>query len=532
MSERSPSPLPFFRLLRAGRWLVLVLLACPLPVRADMRGDIGWTALRQELGASMPNGSDVSVLQVEATATSPVITYLPQAGASSPFAGSGDYAGKTFTALSGTGAQSWHANLVAGSIYGNAAGIAPGVTTVHCMYVGTGDGSYFLDSLWSNNLATATTAAVQNHSWVSEDSYGTTQANNDLRDYDKYLEDNGLLAACGLANNDTPDVAGIPYLMASGFHGLAVGRTDGQHKTGTTAAGLDAPGRMKPDLVAPSWATSWTTGVVSGAIALNWQALGTFSPSTTGAARAHAVKSVLLAGADKSPFPRWQRAATANPYDATFGAGEVDVGQAYHILAGGKQSADLTTILPRKGWNAETAPSGDDERTYRFAIASGRYATVSVALTWPRKSTGDQLADNLDLELRRLASGSTVVELSNSAVDNVEHVFRRHLPAGTYEIAVTGLNDNAYAVAWEAEESGGPVLTAKRPTPATRQLLAANLDPLVTYTVEQSTTLTAGSWSTVTTFRTADDTTPAYQKTISIPATAPAIFYRLRWTAP
>ena len=91
-----------------------LLLSGGSTVLGDWRDASGWPELAAELGAALPDGSGVRVMQAEAGAaeTAPY-DYLPQPGGPDPFAGTGSYAGKTFSPESGTGTLSDHANSVA-----------------------------------------------------------------------------------------------------------------------------------------------------------------------------------------------------------------------------------------------------------------------------------------------------------------------------------------------------------------------------------------------------------------------------------
>src|SRR5580658_3145976 len=95
--------------------------ALGLSARADWIADSGYAQLSAELGASLPTGAGIIVLQTEADtsggATPP--WYMPQASSTSPFAGTGNYAGKTFTVDSTLGGYSGHADAVASNFYGD-----------------------------------------------------------------------------------------------------------------------------------------------------------------------------------------------------------------------------------------------------------------------------------------------------------------------------------------------------------------------------------------------------------------------------
>ena len=408
-------------------------------------------------------------------------------------------------------------------------GLAPGVTDVGCLLADD-----FISRVSSGTLDDISTAPIQNHSYVFGDP-ANASVNNFLRQYDRYLADHGVLAMVGLANPDTTVVAGIPPGLAPAYHVISVGRSDGLHKTGTTAIALDGPGRMKPDLVSVSddagQATSWSTGAVSGVVTLLWQGLVDNHPGVSGAHRAMAAKAIAIAGGDKSKFPLWTRAGISKPYDSKLGAGEADILRSWEILSGGQAGPGTVTS---HGWQSETPPNGTTTRTRGFTVPAGKFATFSCALTWNRTFQGpnpNPLQD-LGLVLRRISVPSGTIDESNSAVDNVEHIHRYHLPAGDYEFDVTNLDQTAHAVAWHLSITDGPTLLCHKSNPPGLQLLAENLDPYVTYSVETSTTLEPNSWSPHATIHMASAPVPAFTWSQSITAVPAKRFFRLRWSPP
>jgi hypothetical protein len=119
------------------------------------------------------------------------------------------------------------------------------------------------------------------------------------------------------------------------------------------------------------------------------------------------------------------------------------------------------------------------------------------------------------------------VDESTSSVDNVEHLFLRNLPPGQYALEVSSVTtDETFAIAWEAQLGTGPVLTISR-SGSSCTLTMTHLDPFKTYTVEASENL--GSWSTVTTLRTADTNASTTAEWSELSG-APSRFYRLAWT--
>lgn len=503
---------------------------------AGLKDDVGWNALATRLGPNMPTGAGVSVLHVEGTITAAPYTYVALAHpaftpppASFSFAGSGSYAGKTFTLHSeSSGNASFHAMGVAGGWYHLTTGLSPGVTSVQSLWNGD-----FYDRVDAETLDQISVDPIQNHSWIFQDP-ATTTARDFLRKYDRYLSDNGIIALVGLANWDTPGVAGIPPGLAPAYHVISVGRSDGLHKTGTTAAPLDGVGRMKPDLVSigspPDQATSWSTGAVSGAVTLLWQGLVTNHPGVTGVHRPMAAKAIAIAGADKRKFPLWQRTSTSTPYDTTWGAGEVDILRSWEILSGGQIGP---RIVASHGWQAETPPHGTSTRTRAFTVPAGKFATFSCALTWNRTFNGpNPVLRDLGLILRRTSTPTGIIDESNSTVDNIEYLHRYHLPTGSYEFEVTNLNETAHAVAWHLEFTDGPTLRCQKVAPNDLQLIAASLDPHMTYTIESSTTLEPNSWNFHAIIHMASAPVPAFNWNQSITATPAKRFFRLRWSPP
>ena len=413
-----------------GVWFALLAA-----VRADYRDDIGYTKLRAELGAALPTGSGVGVSQIEARAdmnSTPPHDYLPDTTLA-------EFSGKTFTPLSGSGGISGHATAVAQNFFGSASSVAPGVTNIHNYEANNWLGSGFLN--YGTSAAPKTESQkVLNCSFVT---LSPSAADVEiLRRFDFALEQSGCLGVVALNNGGQGNV---PALMASCYNGLSVGLTNGIHSYGTNTA--DGTGRTKPEIVAPSFATSFGTPIVASAAAMLSQG------APVNATHPVTMKAILMAGATKSQFPSWNR-TTARPLDAVFGAGQVNVFSSYHILAAGQHAASTSATVTRQGWDYTTTTSGS--RLYFFDIPAGGISSLSVILTWNRTISGafpspsSSLA-NLTLKLFA-ASGFTVgalVDSSASTVDNVEHVWQPALSPGRYAIEVTA--DTAgisYGLAW------------------------------------------------------------------------------------
>lgn len=491
-------------------------------VLAGWREDSGYSQLSTELGASLPTGSGIVVLQSEADVGS--FSYLPVAMTSSPFTGSGSYDSKVFYADSGIGGYSDHANSVGWNFYGISGSLAPGIPTVHCR-----EANDFINQLALSGGPAALAGTVANHSWIGTTGDAPTDTRY-LRAFDYQINRDNILACVPLNNNTGP----VPELMACNYHAMTVGLRNGVHSRGGTV--VDGTGRMKPDLVVNESLTSLASPAVASAAALlREKILASFSVAD----HPQAIKAILLAGASKSNLPAWQRASTSAPYDSVFGAGELNVLNAYHVLAEGQQAASTTAEVSCRGWDYRSVSTSSSKR-YFFTVPDGSCAnTFSAALTWHRKLA--LVAGNYTSTLPQLtlklyaASGLTIVgtalDQSISTVDNVQHLFLRNLPSGQYALEVSSNTNNInYGLAWEAQTGTGPALSVRIDGSGNVFLDMAQLDPFVTYTIQQSSTLT--SWSDATTVRTADtaaSTTATWPDTSATAGTSK--FYRLQWTA-
>ena len=229
---------------------------------------------------------------------------------------------------------------------------------------------------------------------------------------------------------------------------------------------------MKPDLVVNESATSYASPAVASVAAMLREAI---RAGHTAADNPQTIKAIMLAGASKNNLPVWQRASTAAPYDSIYGAGELNVFNSYHILVKGRQAAGTTAEVASTGWDCDTAQSTGVKR-YFFSIPAGSYGnTFSAALTWHRTidytyNPGDppsippsaSYSSTLpDLNLKLYAASGLVVgatlDQSISALDNVEHLFQRNLPAGQYALEVSSNTDSVtYGLAWQVQPGAGP----------------------------------------------------------------------------
>ncbi len=434
----------------------------------------GFHRLAARLGpGNFPTGAGVTIAQVEA----------PVGKAYGPNAGLPEFVGKAITPRSGVPfaqadqvplASSEHATLVAQYLFGPQLGVAPGITAIDSYEANHWLGAGFLGGSGATAPLVASEKII-NHSWI-----GNAGANSNafLRKLDAAVEAQGLIVCAGVNNGSGPlDVA----LFSHAFNVIAVGRSDGLHHAGNTALCVDGPDRMKPEIVAPAGATSLATPLVSGAAALLVETART-NPNIANNPHAtlpEVIKAVLMAGAEhrsgwsNGPIQKGiLRGATSTPLDPIFGADQIDVDASHWILSAGEQSAAQSAALALDclpaGWSKIDIGSGQS-RWLRFQIEANK-PFVSIVAAWNRNVAQDyaswSLAD-LDLELWTVDgqgapatllgtpvgtyfAGGNV--LSDSAFDNVEHLYLTDLAAGEYLLEMRRGQDsspNAHAaLAW------------------------------------------------------------------------------------
>ncbi len=444
---------------------LLWLLVPASALHASIKSDVGYTDLALLLGGSMPDGSGVKVTQVEA---------LESPGAYLPNPSNSEFVGKTFVDKTGGGGNSTHATNVGKYFYGNTTSLSPGVTTIDVYEAVNFLGSGMLKAT-STSQPAVESSAIQNHSWIG--TTGNASIDQDiLRRLDYLINRDNVLVVAGLNNgNSTP----IPNLLAGAYNGISVGRSDGNHSTGTTS--IDGSGRVKPDIVAPTNATSYATPLVASAGALLIETAS--SLTSTDATKTQVLKSVLLAGASKvgEEFSSsWDRTHT-RPLDEHYGAGELDIYNSYHIMATEEQEANPSSNLGLLGWAFQQVAS--DSLIYFFEVPAGDVLTeLSAILTWNRTITdglpgpgfGNLQSTMANLDLRFYAASSftlgTQLDYSVSDEDNVEHIYQTNLPSGQYALVVQKRNpsqpDTDFALAWRV---------ATVPEPSTAALLLACL---------------------------------------------------------
>lgn len=465
--------------------------------------DIGYTALRNELGASTPTGAGVRVGHVEAPindvsgGASPI--FMPDPS-------NLEFSGKTITPVGGnpSGSYSSHATTVGTLFYGATGSIAPGIGTINVYEANNWLNSLYVSSPNPNTNGQATTSPdrVLNNSWVGGGETAATDSTI-LRLVDRQAALNESIQVVGLTNG--PGTS--PLLGGSGYNVIAVGRTDGYHQQGSVAVDtVYGAGRTVPTLVVPMGTTSAATPVVSAAAALLVQTghLGGLSlseGSTTiagigtvyNAERSETIKAVLMAGADRetanssttTDITDYRSAGheTANGLDSRYGAGQINIYNSYRILAGGEQQSGGTDIASHGFDYGTIGRTGAVQGAASYFFNAASNVTLFASLVWNLDVSNDaQLTThlhNLDLSLFDVTNNQ-LVATSASLLDNTENLYFNLLLGNRYEMRVT-TNESAdfswdYALAWRMDAAPAPV-----PVPAAAWLFGSGMAGLAAW---------------------------------------------------
>ena len=449
----------FFSVFMATQLLGVGFAASAL---ADDWNIIGYTDLLNRLGADAPTGSGVIVGHVEA----------PEGGGYGPNQGNGEFAGIVFTAQSGSPGSSSHATTVGKNFYGSSTSIAPDLDDVHLWEVNDWIGTGYLNYGTSNAPGSPPAGMlISNHSYIGD----TTVNDILLRRIDFAANAYHTLYVVGVNNGANSDT---PALWAGMYHGLSVGLANGDH--GANDQTDDGGPRMKPEIVAPSSFTSYSTPVVSACAALLQETVATdpVLSASNFAYRPQVMKSVLMTGAthDESwtnnPVQSGSdRGVTSRPIDEIYGAGIVNIDRSHQILTGLEQNGSSNNVIPEQpniqgpGWDWEYVSSGESVY-YRFCIEETAPEVIFTA-TWHRSVSATFTSynlPNLDLYLWKVEDESLVDMVgqnskafesgnvtSESLVDNVEHLYVRGLAEGEYVVEMVRQNSGSSsrgAIAW------------------------------------------------------------------------------------
>jgi hypothetical protein len=415
---------------------------------------IGWGRLAAELGPTMPDGSGISAQHVEGSElnpTPPNYAYMPNPSLSY-------FASENFLDVSGlTTAYSSHASSVGSRWYGSQ-GVSPAVgNTVNNKIYGY-EANDWLTKIWNGQTVYGD---IVNNSWIG--GYPDTSVTAlMLNKMDYFIRNTNTPMFSGVDNNAGSNSSTANALAWATYNGVAVGRSDGSHKSGRPNPIYGTA--SKPDLVAPESFTSYATPVVSGVGSMLLQEARDRGWSTV--ERPDVLKSVMMAGATKPSG--WAKGVAGNPgddetnpLDPVYGAGQVNVYNAYHILDAGEQNP-VNPLVGKIGWDAAQARR-NKAVDYFFQIDDTYGANLSAILTWLEPgslaSSGRSLTHDLNLQLYSAINNGgsfslgTLIQQSISTQDNVEDVWLQGLLPGYYALDVSTLevSNVDFSLAWMSQ---------------------------------------------------------------------------------
>ncbi|MDY6904557.1 MAG: hypothetical protein SWH61_07715 [Thermodesulfobacteriota bacterium] len=446
--------------------ITLVFLVCFLlcgHVDASYKDNIGFVDLRNELGTAMPDGVGIDVTQVEGLSNG---HWMPDTTHS-------EFTGKIITDKSGgdTG-SSGHATSVGWYFYGNSLSMSPGIIIVDVYRADHWLQDGFLN-IGSVEQPESSSHRVANHSYVS--SFGNTDLDSQaLRRLDWVIDSSNYIQCVGLKNTVTGTI-----VLGSAFNVITVGCMDGSHSRTTVplsdsyADTVYEPVRIKPDVVVPMETTSAASSLGASAAALLLDA----GDGITNADNAEVIRATLMAGADRTTdcqcdddyigdYRADGEDRTDNGLDKRFGAGQINIQAAYHIIAAGEQ--DSGSAITEYGFDYNPAfgalEGSSDTATYYFS-GDTEHSRISVALVWHVAINGgtsdffygDAAYYDMDLVLYDATAGQTVAT-GASAWDNTENIWTPIIAGHAYEIRVQPGNGQAdflwdYALAWRLVEN-------------------------------------------------------------------------------
>ena len=455
--------------------LTLVMYPACIPLYADVASDHGLDALIERVGAgNEPTGATIPVAQVEAASTSG--DYAPDENDSA-------FVDTTFILRSGASGILNHATQVGKRIYGsNAVGIAPNIPTVHVYNAEGFILNDFLRTGTGNNPVTPPSGVkIYNNSWIG--TFGSiTNDTQCLARGDWSVDSHNLLLINGVANN-----ADANPLMGYGYNSVSVGKQNGEHAFAPVPSGYAGAGRQIPLIVANQNTTSNATGIVSAACALLSEIRDTH-PNTKNnylATLSETTKAVLLGGGNH--LVGWtnnpvisgaSRGKTSQPIDEVVGVGTVNVDNIYRIMTGGQHASSTlwqnSKVAPSAAWET-AAISANQSRYLRFEVPQ-LAESVSILTTWhqkPNAAFSSYTIYNIDMELWRVEGGalqslvgpgglkvfSSGNVVSESDVDNVEHLYIENLSPGEYVLEVKRVDSfsgsRVFSTSWLFPEADG-----------------------------------------------------------------------------
>ena len=182
------------------------------------------------------------------------------------------------------------------------------------------------------------------------------------------------------------------------------------------------------------------------------------------------IKAALMAGADRyadnlrGPDLTSYTVNSSNGLDNIYGAGQMNIFNSYHIIAGAEQDSiesggpgQITAF----GFDYNPDFSKNDSATYAFTATAGHEA-LTASLVWNIDiGSGDPgiyfdptaALYDFNLALVDMTSGQTVVAESNSITENTENIWTNLELGHDYQLQVTGEGSDDftwdYGLAWQ-----------------------------------------------------------------------------------
>lgn len=409
--------------------------------------DIGYTALADRLGSSLPTGERASIDQTEAS-TAPegeLPVYLADDTLPSfPNTEIVDQSGINSTEFSS------HANSVAQRLAGTSNSQLPNL-----MRIDAYEASHWITSVlrpFSVAPPVSGTGRIANHSWRGN--AGNSGDNLEfLRRLDWLVAEDDYFQAIGAASVSSS------LLFAHAMNGVVVKNTASTTNMATTP--LDdvyQAGRPAIHLVVPDTSPSNATGVVASSASLLTQIFNSLALSP------ELLKAVLMAGAVRETqnqangdIQNYGAQLTSNGLDFRYGAGQLNVLNSYEILAAGISPAGQGTT--DSGFDfVENFGSLNQTASYPISIAESGKLHVTLAWNLDLNTSAfpfdpDPNLYDLNLALYDVTDGGeTLISSSNSPIDNTENLMINLQAFRQYELRVSHQQQSGfswpYAIAW------------------------------------------------------------------------------------
>jgi len=228
---------------------------------------------------------------------------------------------------------------------------------------------------------------------------------------------------------------GVPDLLASSFHALAVGCADGGHGAGTTTDGFGP--RHKPDLVVDARSTSLAAAQAGGVLARMWE----HTEADSEARAPEVIRAVLLATASREAS-FFEATSAWRPFHPVLGAGVLNGEAAEAVVLGERVGSDwsFVRVTPSASWFQDVEISSLGE----WSVAASWNLSYDVA--------GEVMppADVTLTVFRVNAEGGLLEKVggSNALVGNHELASVRESGPGRYRVVVTTDRAVRVGVAW------------------------------------------------------------------------------------